>query len=244
MIERAAGRASGQVPRPPAQPRWAVPWCSRERTPNSAADRARPVRSATDRMSSDPLATKSVKGMTSDVAGTVSSVFAEADDGYRNTPGSALPQQDSGSDADQPFLYVVKTRGASRVLPSPRLDQQTSTTNDLDRALTASNAETEESTLASETPAAVDESQVLVSARVSPRRPAIHATETNSSRSDLPRAAQEAAEPAVEVHIGRVEVRLDVPQTPAPRPVSLPNGFAEFEAIRRYAAGPWPSRRR
>jgi hypothetical protein len=73
-------------------------------------------------------------------------------------------------------------------------------------------------------------------------------------RSDVPKAAEgnpsgrsprlrETPEPAVEVNIGRVEVKLDVPAPPAPKPISAPRGFAEFEALRRYITRPWPSHR-
>jgi hypothetical protein len=54
-----------------------------------------------------------------------------------------------------------------------------------------------------------------------------------------------AEEPIVEVSIGRVEVKLDSPASPAvPKAPVRPTGFAEFEALRRYAAGLWHLRTR
>lgn len=52
----------------------------------------------------------------------------------------------------------------------------------------------------------------------------------------------ETPEPAVEVKIGRVEVRFDSPATPAaPTRSPRPSGFVEFAALRRYVTQPWPS---
>lgn len=55
----------------------------------------------------------------------------------------------------------------------------------------------------------------------------------------------ESEEPVVEVSIGRVEVALGSPPPPAASKAAVrTTGFAEFEALRRYAAGPWHLRRR
>jgi hypothetical protein len=49
-------------------------------------------------------------------------------------------------------------------------------------------------------------------------------------------------EPPVEVKIGRVEVHMEAPPA-APAP-ARPQGFAEYNALRRYQARPWDFRNR
>ena len=68
------------------------------------------------------------------------------------------------------------------------------------------------------------------------------ARQSTPSRNPAAKSTRENAEPAVEVKIGRVEVRFDAPIAPASlkRP-SRPSGFAEFAALRRYETQPWPS---
>lgn len=62
------------------------------------------------------------------------------------------------------------------------------------------------------------------------------------ARESSSRGSRETPEPAVEVKIGRVEVRFDTPATgPAPTRPARPSGFAEFAALRRYATQPWPA---
>jgi hypothetical protein len=82
--------------------------------------------------------------------------------------------------------------------------------------------------------------------QILPQEPTPHATRDRARNDKAAAEASSEAGPPVEITIGRVEIQFDSPAPPRPTsvPTLRPGGFAEFAALRRYAAGPWPSRNR
>ncbi len=239
MVERAVGRTHGQGPQPPQSFLWAgplenpAPDLASSALQFPASGRTVPFRPVLHRA---PSGAESVSPV---VSQDVAAASGEKDDSA--TP--CLLQNSFGDDTHPPLISGPATLVSERPSTSSQPTQVAARSNDIDRALTAPDIETEEPALAMEAPmTVVNDSPIITATPVPPRRNFRTGAE-GRARGESPRLT-EAVEPVVEVRIGRVEVRLDVPSPPAPRPVSRPHGFAEFEALRRYAAGPWPPRRR
>jgi hypothetical protein len=240
MVERAAGRTHGQGPRPPQSFLWAgplqnpAPDLASSALQFPASGRTVPLRPVLHRA---PSGAESVSPV---VSQDVAAVSGEKDDS--TTP--RVLQNSFGDDTHPPLISRPTTLVSERPSTSSQPTQVAARSNDIDRtALTAPDIETEEPALAMEAPMTVVNDSPILTATPVPRRRNFRTGAEGRARGESPRLT-EAVEPVVEISIGSVEVRLDVPSPPAPKLVSRPHGFAEFEALRRYTAGPWPPRRR
>jgi len=246
MIERAAGQVSGQVPHTPKPFRWAVPWgvpapdvgSSAMQLPATGPDvhfrsDFHPVLSASD------LPTSSTAEMVP--SGLPNNLSAGSGE-YHKPAAPQVPQQDFEDNSSHALNSVVVTPVTEHPLV-PSQPTYSSARSDLGRTTLAANNTEIEPTQAMEVPAIVVNHPPSVASSCELSSPDFPAIAEGAVRAGWPRSTT-PVEPIVEVNIGRVEVRLDAPQSRAPKPVSRAQGFGEFEALRRYTTAPWPSRRR
>ncbi len=242
MIDRAAGRASGETPRPPKSFRWAVPWGGNALDVGVAADEFRASGRA---IAFGPVSHPRTGGPAESVSLPASKGVPELSAEFENPVSPRALQESLEHETNQPLTSAAVVAVSGRSLtPSPPI-QPITRNNGFDLPeLPASDTEIEElaSPRESESSLTFNHRPVLVAEPVSPR-PDFHKAAKDVAYATSPRLT-DTADSVVEVNIGRVEVRLDVPAPPAPKPASRPNGFAEYETLRRYSAGAWPTRRR
>ncbi len=276
MIERASGRWSAQVPRPPQQFQWPVSWerpalVSGPPVVPSPKDPAVSLSSPTQHSLSD-----SIDGVAQAISPTFTtprSVSTSMDtevapeakrhndfaDTVRAAASLTTPPGDNsrilspelappaGSDATRPLVPGQPDPYPAMQYSHPTIKDRYPAMQD-SASLRASPPGPDERTAK---PAAADSLVAALPAiqhehgkeHTSPAPALLPSTRADSARRIMPHPLQETADPVVEVNIARVEVRLDVPRQPAPQLVTRPRGFAEFESLRRYVAGPWSRRR-
>ncbi len=230
MVERAAGRSELPTPRPPQQFYWPLPWEQPARFSATAPFPSTKAKAPHQAATTLSLIDRQGEAETS----TETAIFQPVQELTPPIPPAAN---------ERPDFEIVS-------LPSESTDENTSAKFDQQPTLAAlisqpiaNPADIFHENIHREKPApASPQAQHLMAEKQTPDD-AFHFNRQNNPHERL-RPAAPSAEPVVEVHIARVEVRLDPPRQSEPRAVPKPNGFAEFESMRRYAAGPWSLRKR
>jgi hypothetical protein len=214
MIGRAAGRSTAGGPRPPRPLRWPEPWGGNQADRRPSATQVPGGDHGARFRSTPPLPTSAPAQRVSAVNATDSPEVLSEPPVTRSEPIAEHNESDPPATAE-PDTEIEELALVDNPRPSRARIEHHST--------------------------AAGNPPMSGAPRIS--RASVPRVAEGSARAGLPRLTDTPG-PVVEVNIGRVEVKLDVPTPPAPKPVSGPRGFAEFEALRRYSAGPWPSRRR
>lgn len=238
MVERAAGRSAGESPRPPRRFDWGA-----SRADGNSPGLESPVESSPElervasRRMSQPGRT-SRTGRDVDAAASVTEVF---DDDAQHSVRLAPEHPARTGLLTQDFALAPSAEsGVSESAPPPAAISRAGTLERNGDETSEPHGEAVNPTEGSTRP--------IAHSRIEPALGGEHGNfrsrENRTARKES-HLLPESEEAVVEVSIGRVEVALGGPPPPtAPRAAVRPNGFAEFEALRRYAAGPWHLRRR
>ncbi len=231
MVERAAGRSAQPTPQPPQQFYWPLPWEEPARFSGTAPFPSARVKAPSQSATSLSLNDRETEAQTSvapaivqpvhDLAPPIPPAANEKPD-FEIASRPPWPADENASAQLNPQL----TRPA---LIQPSVPQPTNIFHE--------NIHGEK-----HQPASLQDQGLMVENHAT--QDAFHLNGQEHSHGRRQPAAQQNAEPIVEVHIGRVEVRLDTPRQPEARAVPKASGFAEFESMRRYTAGPWLLRKR
>jgi hypothetical protein len=239
LVERAVGSSAGQSPRPQRRFDWGSPW-----TDAGSVDLESPIGSSFRR---EPIASRRTPQqvgaypISPDADGSFPLVTEGFDDYSRERVRAA--HDDPGRTAGLKRDFVPTSSVESGVSESAR-PPAASRADKLDRSeLEASEPGAKQLSLGTEVSTIFSANSSGFESTKVEERGIFHTAENRTIGTESPRS--EAEEPIVEVSIGRVEVKLDAPIPPAALKAAVrPAGFAEFEALRRYTAGSWPSRRR
>ncbi len=231
MVERAAGLSPEQAPRPPQHFYWPLPWEQPAKAINSSL-------LASSNTSSARLVPATLPPFSRDLVEGESPLALNTASTEEANP-VVTPAAHSHSQENFAF------NGGSFAASSDAQPSVLSGTVDPARRFVHEESGSQPDTMVIEKPlAAAAKLQDPRFAIPTPQKISFRSNGEAASRGSMPQTPQETVEPVVEVNIARVEVHLDPPRQPSPQAVPAPVGFAEFESLRRYAAGPWPSRRR
>lgn len=231
MVERAAGSSALPTPRPPQQFYWPLPW---EQPARFSAASALP-------------STKT--NASSQAATTLSVIDREGEGETPLAPAIYQPVQDvtpplpAAASARLDFAIASRLPESGDGNASARFDQHPTHLALIPEPVPdPANIFHENRHNEEPTPASPRAQGSMAGDQTT--QDAFHFRGQEHSRGRTQPAEQPASEPIVEVNIARVEVRLDAPRPTEARVVPKANGFAEFESMRRYTAGPWSLRKR
>ncbi len=265
MIERAAGRSSSCVPRPPRQYQWPSSWerpapvCGSPALPPPKTAQAVSLSSPAPHSLSDsrvlldqaiapafstpgPVSTSMEREVApearrpNEFAGTL-----RAETSLTTAPkeNSTIQPSELASPEAPPPVPLQHAPDNKAQVRYPATEKRASFRDSLLSPVMGEQEPATASRLVAEFPAV----QQYGPEETSPAPALMPSVRTEGARRSNPHSLRETPDTVVEVNIGRVDVRLDAPKQPAPQPVSRPRGFAEYESLRRYVASPWSRRR-
>lgn len=231
MVERAAGRSALPTPRPPQQFYWPLPWEQPARFSGTAPFPSAKAKAPSQSATSLSLLDREGEAETSLAPAIVQPVHDLA------------PPIPLAANQKPDFEMASRPPGSADENTSAQLDQQPTLPPLTPKSVPQPINIFHENIIGEKPAPAPLQAQGLMVENQVPQD-TFHFNGQEHSHGRRQPAAQQSAEPIVEVHIGRVEVQLEAPRQPEARVVPKANGFAEFESMRRYTAGPWSLRKR